>query len=58
MCVINHSDLKADPARLEAETVEAGIQEDGDGTPLFEYRTCLNCGSTITIAIGDDDDDE
>lgn len=41
MCKINHSDLKADPTRLAAETVEAGIQEDADGKPLFTYRTCM-----------------
>lgn len=45
----DHAALKLDRARVAAETMHAGWQDDGGGGRL-ELRWCSACASTLAIA--------
>jgi hypothetical protein len=46
-----HDALKANPKRLRRHTTPAGVQCDDTGEALFEWRTCLRCGSSLAAPV-------
>ncbi len=46
-----HDELKSNPIRLRAATAPGSVQHDEEGTEMFEWRTCLGCGSSLAAPL-------